>query len=100
MNTALVQWLPMKPTFESSVFGAEFGAMKHGMEILSGLHCKLGMMGVPVLGSSYIFGDSMSVIHNIQHPESMLKKGNSICYQAVQEFLFNTTPMLHVYEAT
>ena len=44
------------------------------------------MMGVPLTGPSYIYGDNMSVIHNTQQPESVLKKkSNSICYHAVQE---------------
>ena len=43
-------------------------------------------MGVPLTGPSYIYGDNMSVIHNTQRPESVLKKkSNSICYHAVRE---------------
>ena len=51
---------------ETSVFGAEFVAMKQGMEALRGLRYKLRMMGVSVSGPSYIYGDNMSVIHNTQ----------------------------------
>ena len=41
-------------------------------------------MGEPVTRPSYIYGDNMSVIHNMQRPESTLKKkSNSICYQAI-----------------
>jgi len=87
VNNAIVDWLSNKqPTIESSVFGAEFVAMKHGMEKLRGLRYKLRMMGVPISGPSYIFGDNMSVIHNTQRPESVLKKkNNSICYHAIRE---------------
>ncbi len=43
-------------------------------------------MGVPFTGPSYIYGDILSVIHNTQQPESVLKKkSNTICYHAVQE---------------
>ena len=60
--------------------------MKHGMERLRGLCYKLRMMGVPVMGPSYIYGDNMSVINNTQRPESTLKKkNNSICYHAIRE---------------
>jgi hypothetical protein len=31
-------------------------------------------MGVSISGPSYIYGDNMSVIHNTQRPESILKK--------------------------
>jgi hypothetical protein len=87
VNNALVDWLSKRqPTIESSVFGTEFVAMKHGMEKLRGLRYKLRMMGVPVTGPSYIYGDNMSVINNTQRPESTLKKkNNSICYHAIRE---------------
>ena len=56
------------------------------MEHLRGLRYKLCMMGVPLSGPSYIYGENMSIIHNTQHPESTLKKkNNSICYQALRE---------------
>ena len=43
-------------------------------------------MGVPIAGSSPVYGDNMSVIHNTQKPESVLKKkSNSICYHFVRE---------------
>ena len=87
MNTALINWLSKKQaTIETSVFGAEFVAMKHGMETLRGIRYKLRMMGVPISGPSFIYGDNMSVIHNTQRPESTLKKkSNSICYHAIRE---------------
>ena len=44
------------------------------------------MMGVPLPGPSYIYGDNISVIHYTQRPESTLKKkNNSICYHALRE---------------
>ena len=87
LNSALIQWVSKRqPTVESSVFGAEFVAMKHGVETLRGIRYKLRMMGVPITGPSYVYGDNMSVIHNTQRPESTLKKkSNSICYHAVRE---------------
>jgi hypothetical protein len=87
VNMAPIIWVSKKqPTIETSVFGAEFVAMKHGMETLRGLRYKLRMMGIPIEGPSYIYGDNMSVIHNTQRPESTLnKKSNSICYHAMRE---------------
>ena len=44
------------------------------------------MIGIPISGSSYIYGDNMSVIHNLSRPESILrKKINSVCYHTVHE---------------
>ena len=87
LNSALVGWTSKKQaTIETSVFGAEFVALKHGMETLHGLRHKLRMMGIPIDGPSHIYCDNMSVIHNTQRPESTLKKkSNQICCHAVHE---------------
>ena len=98
-NATLTHWLYHLPqlctyplVFQETVyhcdkvFGAEFVAMKQGMEALQGLHYKLRMMGVKISGPSYIYGDNMSVIHNTQWPELTLKKkSNAVCYHAVHE---------------
>lgn len=86
-NMALIVWLSKRqPTIETSVFGAEFVAMKHGIETLRGLRYKLRMMGVPLTGPSFIYGDNKSQVTNSSRPESTLKKKcNSICYHAIRE---------------
>ena len=44
------------------------------------------MMGIPVDGPSYIFGDNKSVLVNSSIPTSVLKKkSNSIAYHFVRE---------------
>jgi hypothetical protein len=75
-----------QPTVKSSFFGAEFVAMKNGIETCRGLRYKLKMMGVTLIAPTYVYGDNMSVFHSTQRPESVLKKNsNSICYHAVCE---------------
>ena len=72
---ALIDWLSKKQaTVEKTVFGSEFFAMAHGVETLHGLCYKLRMMGVPINGPTYVYGDNMSVIFNTSQPESQLKK--------------------------
>ena len=45
-------------------------------------------MEVPILGTSLIYRDNMSVIHNTQRPDSTLKKkSNSSCYHAIEEYM-------------
>jgi hypothetical protein len=67
LNMLLINWLSQKqPTIESSIFGAEFVAMKLGVEVLRGIRYKLRMMGVPIAGPTYVYNDNMSVIHNTQ----------------------------------
>ncbi len=87
LNSAPLMWFSKRqPTVETSVFGAEFVAMKNGMETVRGLRYKLRMMGIPVDGPAYVYGDNVSVIHNTQRPESMLKKkSNSVCYHYCRE---------------
>jgi hypothetical protein len=84
---ALIDWVSKKQaTIETSVFGAEFVAMKHGIEKLRRLLYKLCMMGIPLTGPSYILPDNKFQVTNSTIPESTLKKKcNSICYHAVQE---------------
>ena len=87
MNSALVKWMSKRQaTVETSVFGAEFVAMKQGVEALRGLRYKLRMMGIPITGPSYIYGDNLSVVRNASIPESTLnKKSNQVCYHFVRE---------------
>jgi hypothetical protein len=43
-------------------------------------------MAVTLSGPTFVYGDNMSVVHNTQRPESVLKKkSHSICYHAVRE---------------
>ena len=60
--------------------------MKQCCEYLRGLRYKLRMMGIPVDGPAYIYGDNQSVLANITVPESTLKKkSQSIAYHFVRE---------------
>ena len=62
LNSAPITWFSKKQaTIETSVFGAEFVAMKQGIETLCGIRYKLRMMGVNLLGPSYIYGDKQRV---------------------------------------
>jgi len=55
-NMASIDWISKKQaTIETSVFGAQFVAMKHGIEKLRGLRYKLRMMGISLTGPSYLW---------------------------------------------
>ena len=44
------------------------------------------MIGIPISGASYIYGDNMSVIYNPSKPESTLKKKcNAIAYHSIRK---------------
>jgi hypothetical protein len=52
----LITWYSKRqPTIESSVFGAEFVALKNGMELVRGLRYKLRMMGVDISGPTHLW---------------------------------------------
>ena len=97
---SLVDWLSKKQhMIETSVFGTDFFALKHVMEALRGIQYKLLMMGMHSSGFSYVYGYNISVIHNIQRPESTLRnKSNSICYHAVCESVeMGDTKTSHIF---
>ena len=87
LNGALVQWWSKKQnSLESSSFGSDFIAMKQCCQYLRGLRYKLRMIGSPVEGPAYIFGDNQSVLANTTNPDSTLKKkSQSIAYHFVRE---------------
>ena len=63
--------------------------MKNRMETLQGLGYKLNMMGVPISGPSYIYGDNILVIQNTQRPQSTLQKNsNLIFYHAMSQSVY------------
>jgi hypothetical protein len=86
-NMALIDWVSKKEaTIETSVFGAEFIALKHGIEKLQQLHYMLCMRGIPLAGPSFTYADNKSQVTNSTIPDSTLKKKcNSICYNTVRE---------------
>ena len=87
VKMSLIDWVSKKQsTVEKDVFGSEFVAMTYGVETLSGIRYNLRMMGVPIDGTTYIFGDNMSIIFKTSIPESKLdNKLKIICYHAIQE---------------
>ncbi len=99
-NLAPIIWLSkQQATIETSVFGAEFVAMKHGIKMLRGLIYKIRMIGVLLSGPTYIYGDNKSQVTNSYRPESTLKKKcNSICYHAICESVaMGETLLMHIW---
>ena len=61
----MINWYTNKEaTIEGAVFGAKFVALKTGVEDLWGILYKVRMMGVDINRPTYVYGDSMFVIHN------------------------------------
>ena len=67
-------------------FGAEFYAMKAGVEMVEALCYKLQMFGISIDGSSNVFCDHEVIYNNTITPESILnKKHHSIAYHRCTE---------------
>jgi hypothetical protein len=98
-NLAPIIWLSKQQvTIDTSVFGAEFIAMKHGIKTLRGLRYKIRMMGIPLSGPTYIYCDNKSQVTNSSRPESTPKKKcNSISYHAIRELVaMGETLLMHI----
>ena len=87
LNNSPVSWYSKKQGgIETSFFSSEFIALKTCCEYIRGLRYKLRMMGIPVNGHTYIYGDNKSVLSNASVPESVLKKKSvSIAYNYICE---------------
>jgi hypothetical protein len=87
VNNAPVYWMSKKQAgVETSSFGSEFTAMKQCCEYIRGLRYRLRMMGIPIIGCAFIYGDNQSVLYNTSLPDSILKKkSQSIAYHYVRE---------------
>ncbi len=69
LNTVLISWYSKRQsTIEIGTFGAEFVAMKRGIDILQQISYELLMMGIPIDGVTRIYGDGISVINNTSTP--------------------------------
>ncbi len=98
-NLAPIIWLSkQQATIETLVLGADFFAMKHGIKTLRGLRYKIRMMGIPLSGPMYIYGDIKSQMTNSSRPKLTLKrKCNSICYDAIRELVaMGETLLTHI----
>jgi hypothetical protein len=59
---------------------------------------KILMMGIPLSGPTFIYGDNKSQVTNSSRPESTLKKKcNSVCYHAIRESVaMGETLLMHI----
>ena len=97
LNNAPIYWFLKKQAgIETSSFGSEFIAMKQCCEYVRGLCYKLRMMGIPVDGPAFIYGDNKSVLANSSIPESVLKKKHcSVAYHYVREAIASMKMLLY-----
>ena len=71
---------------QTATYGSEFMAARTASEQIIDLRYTLRMMGIPIDGPSWMFGDNQSVITSSTIPESTLnKRQNALSYHLVRE---------------
>jgi hypothetical protein len=88
VNQTYVEWFSkrQKTVAETATYGSEFIAARIATEQMMNLRYTLRMMGVPLDGKAYMFGDNQSVITSGTIPHSSLNKcHNALAYHRVRE---------------
>ena len=87
LNKTPIDWYSKRQnTVETSTYGSEFVAARLATEQIMDMRYCLRMLGVPMEGPAWLFGDNMSVITSSTLPASTLKKKHlSICYHRTRE---------------
>ena len=80
MDMSPISWKSKKQNnVEGAIFGSEFIAMKLGMEDSRALRYNLRMMGVPIDGPTFVYGDILSIMSTLK------KKLSSVAYHVCRE---------------
>ena len=87
LNSCPIDWYSKKQsTVETATYGSEFVAARVASEHIIDLRYTLRMLGVPLDGPSFMFGDNMSVVTSSTVPSSSLKKRhNALSYHRIRE---------------
>lgn len=86
-NQTVVDWFSKKQaTVETATYGAEFIAARTAMEQIIDLRIMLRYLGVPIHGSTMMFGDNESVVNSSSTPHAKLhKRHNALSFHRVRE---------------
>jgi hypothetical protein len=87
INQTPVQWFAKKQaTVETATYGSEFMVARQATEQILDIRYTLRMMGIPIDGASWLFGDNQSVLTSSTIPQSTLnKRHNALSYHRVRE---------------
>jgi hypothetical protein len=81
-NKTPIDWFSkLQATVESATFGSEYVAAKTCTEQIIALRLTLRYLGVPIKGSTMVFGDNETVINTASTPHAKLqKRHNALAY--------------------
>jgi len=87
LNQTPIQWFSKKQNVvETATYGSEFMAARQATEQIMDLRYTLRMMGIPIEGPAWMFGDNQSVLISSTIPHSNLnKRHNALSYHRVRE---------------
>jgi hypothetical protein len=87
VNQTPIQWFCKKQNVvETATYGSEFMVARQATEQIMDLRYTLRMMGIPIDGPAWMFGDNQSVITSSNIPHSSLnKRHNALSYHRVRE---------------
>ena len=95
VNATPIEWFSKRQnTVETATYGSEFTAARLATDQLVDLRYTLRMLGVPLDGPAWMFGDNQSVITSSNLPHSPLtKRHNALAYHRVREAI--AAKMMH-----
>jgi len=87
LNKTPIDWFSKKQNgIETATYGSEFVAARIGVDKIVEMRYMLRMLGVPMQGPSYMFGDNLAVVNSSKIPDDTLKKRhNALSYHRVRE---------------
>ena len=87
LNKTPIDWFSkLQATVETATFGSEYVAARTSTEQIIDLRTTLRYLGVPINGSSMVFGDNESVVNSASQPYSKLhKRHNALSYHRTRE---------------
>jgi hypothetical protein len=85
-QTPVISFCKKQKTVETATYGSEFMVARQAAQQIIDLRYTLRMMGIPLDGPSWMFGDNASVITSSTIPHSTLnKRHNALSYHCVRE---------------
>ena len=100
LNKTPIEWYTKKqPSVATATFGAEFMAARIATEQILELRCMLRYLGVPVMGSTYLFGDNQSVVQSCALPFGKIHKRHVLLsFHRIREAIAaKVIKFIHVY---
>ena len=87
LNQTPIEWFSKRQSqVETATYGSEFMAGRQATEQIMDLRYTLRMLGVPLDGPSWLFGDNKSVVQSSTIPHSTLsKRWNALSYHRIRE---------------